>query len=150
MNLNYYGVFCITQDAPFFFLCKSALFHHRPKAGGSIPFGDRALLTKAPPGLPPEGPTMPPAVIAGQLAAPSVDCAPLCSGTEHRLPTAYAPSFALHLLFVKRSKSYGLRAGKGGRASYGYLPFRGKGHHPKCWPNCLRRCRIYELLPYLQ
>ena len=97
MNLSYYGAFCITQDAPLFFLYKSALTHHRPQAGGGIPFGARALLTKAPPGPSPEGPAIPPvptghmAVIAGQLAAPSADAAPLRSGTEHRLPTAYAP-----------------------------------------------------------
>ena len=91
MNLNHYGAFCITQDAPLFFLYKSALTHHRPQAGGGIPFGARALLTKAPPGPSPEGPAMPRAVIAGQLAAPSADAAPLRSGTEHRLPTAYAP-----------------------------------------------------------
>ena len=156
MGLISYGAFCSTQDAPFFFLYKSALTHHRPKASGGIPFGARALLTKAPPGLPPEGPAMPPlptghmAVIAGQLAALSADAAPLRSGTEHRLPTVYAPLCASHLLFVKRSKSYGLRAWKGGRACYGYLPFRGEGHHPKRGPDRLRRCRLYELFPYLQ
>ena len=50
MNLNYYGAFCITQDAPFFFLYKSALTHHWPQASGGIPFGERALLTESPTG----------------------------------------------------------------------------------------------------
>ncbi len=89
MGLIHNGAFCSMQDAPLFFLYKSALTHHRPQAGGGIPYGARALLTKAPPGLPPEGPTMLPApfghmaVIVGQLATPSVDAAPLHSGTEH-------------------------------------------------------------------
>ena len=69
MGVIHNGAFCSTQDAPLFFLYKSALTHHRPQAGGGIPYGARALLTKAPPGLPPEGQTMPQAVIAGAVGS---------------------------------------------------------------------------------
>ena len=48
---------------------KGALTHHRPEAGGGMAIGQRALLTKAPPGLPPEGPTMPQAVIVGAVGS---------------------------------------------------------------------------------
>lgn len=55
---------------------------------------------------------------------------------------------AAHLLFRKRSKNIGLRAGKGERN--GDLPFRGKGHHAERRTHGLRRCRVYELLQNLQ
>ena len=55
---------------PSFFSVKSALTHHRPRAGGGMAIGHRALLAEAPPGLSPEGPTMPQAAIVG--AVPSV------------------------------------------------------------------------------
>ena len=59
MGVIHNGAFCSMQDAPLFFLYKSELTHHWPQASGDIPYGARALLTKAPPGLSPEGPAMP-------------------------------------------------------------------------------------------
>ena len=96
MGLISYGAFCFTQDAPLFFLYKSALTHHWPQASGGIPFGAVRSSRKPRQGFLRRGrqcriPTEHLAAIAGQLAAPSADAAPQCSGTEPQLPTAYAP-----------------------------------------------------------
>ena len=48
MGVIHNGAFCSMQDAPLFFLYKSALTHHWPQASGGIPFGERALRHASP------------------------------------------------------------------------------------------------------
>ena len=83
ITLSMTGAFRET-GASFFFVPKGALTHHRPRAGGGMAIGQRALLTKAPPGLPPEGPTMPQAVIAGAVGSAASRIA-VRSCSEHTL-----------------------------------------------------------------
>ena len=101
---------------------------------------------------------MPPAVIVGAVGraasrhrwwyAPKQGIPPQLPVKSLGFSPLWAAS-ASHLLFRKRSKNIGLRAGKGERLRYGNLPFRSKSRHAGRRAYRLRRCRLYELFPHI-